>query len=835
MMNHSLRSHLMLSILLIACLWILAAPAPPYAQAQTDLFYHNPVHPSTSGMGDPFVFRASDGRYYLYTTSGFDAWSSTDLVNWRSEGKVKTSHRWGQSHFWAPEVVEYEGRFYMYYTARGPLANGEVGGRIVVAVSDSPTGPFEDVFDGPMFDFGYVAIDGHVFIDDDGRKYLFYSKDGSTNIVNGRRESHIYGVELNDDMVTLKGEPVFLSKPEQAWELMSGGFMWNEGPVVVKHDGLYYLMYSANCYCHRHYSVGYSTATSPLGPYTKYSGNPVLSARALSGQGFPHLSSGTGHHSVTRSPDGSEWIIVYHSHADPVVGSGGRQLNIDRLGFRTDGTMYVNGPTVTLQPAPFGSTRLVNVAHEARLSASSVKEGFSLSALTDGEIGIDVLKASYDWVSDGERAGAWVDLAWEQPQRIEYVLIYPSATLTRKLTGGVLRYSDGSELNVDFPEEPGAAAIVPAPRDEIEWVRFIASDPKSANGEVGLSEIMVLGHRPGTAWISVPQSYGQVTPDDGIRIEALDLDVTHVRFAVNGAVVYEGATLPDGPVLRTGDLGEGVHRLKLEVEDRAGNLHTEEVEFGVVYAKWVLPESGARLQGDAVLRPEIVIPQENVAQVTLALAPIVGGERVGWNVLYSGPELPETFAIDTLTFPDGAYDVVIEVETVLGRKGEQARRVVFENWDELEEAFLPPVDAGWFGKQERLRTSARSTGWTYHTDEPEAFWGDVSRIAATGSDTEWLVWQHPRLTAFRFTVYARDAEVEGVTIEVSSNGTQWIPVDYQVQVLDESPLGWSQMALVGEMPQGVTAHQLRLTVVPTDGAATDLQLGHLVLMSPQRN
>lgn len=88
MTNHSLRSHLTLSILLIACLWILAAPAPPYAQAQTDLFYQNPVHPSTSGMGDPFVFRASDGRYYLYTTSGFDAWSSTDLVNWRSEGKV---------------------------------------------------------------------------------------------------------------------------------------------------------------------------------------------------------------------------------------------------------------------------------------------------------------------------------------------------------------------------------------------------------------------------------------------------------------------------------------------------------------------------------------------------------------------------------------------------------------------------------------------------------------------------------------------------------------------------------------------------------------------------
>ena len=66
-----------------------------------------------------------------------------------------------------------------------------------------------------MFDFGYAAIDPHIFIDDDGDIYMFFSKDGSSNIVNGRRESHIYGVELNDDMVTLKGTPVFLSRPDK--------------------------------------------------------------------------------------------------------------------------------------------------------------------------------------------------------------------------------------------------------------------------------------------------------------------------------------------------------------------------------------------------------------------------------------------------------------------------------------------------------------------------------------------------------------------------------------------------------------------------------------------
>ena len=88
-----------------------------------------------------------------------------------------------------PKLVLHDGKYFMHYSARWGKNQSL---RIGVAVADSPTGPFLDVFNRPMFDFGYAAIDGHVLIDDDGHKYLYYSRDCSENIVDGRHESHLY-------------------------------------------------------------------------------------------------------------------------------------------------------------------------------------------------------------------------------------------------------------------------------------------------------------------------------------------------------------------------------------------------------------------------------------------------------------------------------------------------------------------------------------------------------------------------------------------------------------------------------------------------------------------
>lgn len=301
--------------------------------------YQNPL--PIKNIGDPFVLLAPDGLYYCYATSapdGFKAWVSPDLVHWQEAGYVyrRRSNSWGESDFWAPEVVFYQGKYFMHYSARWGKNQSL---RIGVAVAESPLGPFLDAFNRPMFDFDYAAIDGHVFFDHDGRKYFYYSRDCSENMVDGRHESHLYVMELNDDLFSFKSEPVLITKPEQDWETChSDEWRWNEGPFLLKHAGKYYLMYSANLYASREYAVGYAVAESPTGPFVKAAHNPILASPS------PEIS-GPGHNSVTLAPDGETLMIVYHIQTDPQHPSGDRQVCLDQMGFREDGSLYIDGPT----------------------------------------------------------------------------------------------------------------------------------------------------------------------------------------------------------------------------------------------------------------------------------------------------------------------------------------------------------------------------------------------------------------------------------------------------------------------------------------------------------
>ena len=73
---------------------------------------------------DPFVL-VHEGAYYLYGTrgatcwgpaDGFDVYVSRDLDNW--DGPFVCFHNdgsfWADRNYWAPEVHEYRGAFYMF-------------------------------------------------------------------------------------------------------------------------------------------------------------------------------------------------------------------------------------------------------------------------------------------------------------------------------------------------------------------------------------------------------------------------------------------------------------------------------------------------------------------------------------------------------------------------------------------------------------------------------------------------------------------------------------------------------------------------------------------------
>ena len=280
-----------------------------------------------TGIGDPQIL-PYEGKYYCYATSsdrGFLVWESDDLVHW-SEPELcfAAVDFWGKSHFWAPEVVYHNGKFVMHYTAQSRELDSL---RIGVAVAGHPKGPFRDVHNRPMFDFGYAAIDGSALVCPEGN-FFYYSRDCSENFVDGVRTSQLYCVRLNDDLTETVGEPVLIATPTEPFERKSMNLdvphLWNEGPCILIKDGKYIMNYSANCYATNDYAICIATADHPMGPWKKSSNNPVLSCRAE--------LFGAGHNAFFTAKDG-RLMTAFHIQTNPERPSGDRRTVIGEVSF----------------------------------------------------------------------------------------------------------------------------------------------------------------------------------------------------------------------------------------------------------------------------------------------------------------------------------------------------------------------------------------------------------------------------------------------------------------------------------------------------------------------
>jgi hypothetical protein len=258
-------------------------------------------------------------------------------------------------------VLYADGWFHMYVTgtrrpAGGTATHGGAGvgvnhgddqmRRQGVASSRDPLGPFE-FGDAPLLDVW--SIDGHPFVDLDGRRWLFYNvRDDST-----RYQGTVPGCgNLVDELLTpatLRGEPAPVALPDAPWEgSRSGEWYWNEGPTVLRRRGRYVQMYSGGWYGDASYGVGFAAADDPRGPWSKAPHNPVF----VSGSRI----TGPGHHCVTTGPDGVTPYAVYHGYVD---GRPGRKVHIDRLHWSTEGPRLGGGempgtPTETPQAVPEG-------------------------------------------------------------------------------------------------------------------------------------------------------------------------------------------------------------------------------------------------------------------------------------------------------------------------------------------------------------------------------------------------------------------------------------------------------------------------------------------------
>jgi GH43 family beta-xylosidase len=134
---------------------------------------------------------------------------------------------------------------------------------------------------------------------DGGVQYLLWKNDG--NAIG--QTCTIWARQLSADGLSFVGPPgTPLMHNDQSWE---GAVV--EAPEIVKHDGRYYLFYSANSYVNGAYATGYAVADSLLGTYAKPTTRPWLATQGA--------LVGPGGGSFTIGPDGNTWMF-YHSWAD---------------------------------------------------------------------------------------------------------------------------------------------------------------------------------------------------------------------------------------------------------------------------------------------------------------------------------------------------------------------------------------------------------------------------------------------------------------------------------------------------------------------------------------
>ena len=140
-----------------------------------------------AGYGDPAVLKGDDGYYLLATSNdapdAFPILHSQDLIHWEHKGFVFpdghepewTAKGRRVADFWAPEMARVGDEYWVAYTARQQSKILAIG----LARSDNPLGPFVDN-KAPLVT-GRIGgvIDGHIFIDADGSRYLFWKDDSN--------------------------------------------------------------------------------------------------------------------------------------------------------------------------------------------------------------------------------------------------------------------------------------------------------------------------------------------------------------------------------------------------------------------------------------------------------------------------------------------------------------------------------------------------------------------------------------------------------------------------------------------------------------------------------
>lgn len=351
---------------------------PPDPEVPAPTSFANPIikydaADPTHGPGE-LIFTADgagmpwNDKLYLYTTHDeqyegsngyrmydYRLWVSSDMVNWENKGAVArySDWKWARGNDMAGDAnamqtvhrknAQGQDKFYIYVPINGDPTGWGI--TIGVGVADRPEGPFTDPRGMPMIllsdtegvwrdsagvvaEHGWRNLDPTVFVDDDGRVYMYWGNNA------------LYWVELEQNMIHLKGEQFTLDSNGKMTNRNTRNVQihavnslpdFEEAAYLHKHGDWYYLSYSKGF----PESTAYGMSRSPTGPW-EYKGH-ILDAQAIPD------GIGTVHHSIFEFKGAS--YISYHNAGLPTGGDYRRSVCLDRLYYNSDGTIKKIIPT----------------------------------------------------------------------------------------------------------------------------------------------------------------------------------------------------------------------------------------------------------------------------------------------------------------------------------------------------------------------------------------------------------------------------------------------------------------------------------------------------------
>ncbi|HJZ47786.1 MAG TPA: family 43 glycosylhydrolase [Roseiflexaceae bacterium] len=205
---------------------------------------------------------------------------STDLWSWTPLPPVLgpgTPGAWDEAGIWAPDIVEIEGVYYMFYTGSDAQNNQAIG----LATSADlrqwtkyPSNPVvtPGVWSDRATGRDVAGRDGMVYIDAEAGRYLMYY---TATMVDGR--ACIALAESHDLHRWVDLGPTYIEEDRS--------YNRCESPYLVRHNDSYYLFYSAKGGPNSkgfapgefaHFDIVYLLAATPEGPWTRPANHALL-------------------------------------------------------------------------------------------------------------------------------------------------------------------------------------------------------------------------------------------------------------------------------------------------------------------------------------------------------------------------------------------------------------------------------------------------------------------------------------------------------------------------------------------------------------------------------